>query len=57
MDEIGSDISGQYSKSLKDHMGKLHFGYLKTVCSEADANYPTSFTDLSQGFGGIWKTR
>jgi arsenate reductase (thioredoxin) len=57
MDGIGIDISGQYSKSLKDNMGKIHFGYLITVCSEADANCLPSFTDLSQGFGGIWKTQ
>ena len=48
MAEIGVDISGQYSKSLKDYMGKIHFGYLITVCSEADANCPTSFPDISQ---------
>lgn len=48
MDEIGIDISGQYPKSLKDYMGRLHFGYLITVCSQADANCPTSFPDLSQ---------
>ena len=48
MAEISVDISGQYSKSLKDYMGKIHFGYLITVCSEADANCPTSFPDISQ---------
>ena len=47
MDEIGIDISGQNSKSLKDYMGRLHFGYLITVCSQADANCPTAFPDLS----------
>jgi arsenate reductase len=26
----------------------LHFGYLITVCSQADANCPTAFPDLSQ---------
>lgn len=48
MDEIGIDISGQYSKSLKDYMGKLHFGYLITVCSEADAKCPTTFPGMGQ---------
>jgi len=48
MDEIGLDISRQYSKSLKDYMGKIHFGYLITICSEADAKCPTTFPDLSQ---------
>ncbi len=48
MDEIGIDISGQYSKALKDYMGKIHFGYLITVCSEADAKCPTTFPGMGQ---------
>ena len=48
MDEIGIDISGQYSKSLKDYMGKIHFGYLITVCSEADKKCPTTFPGMGQ---------
>jgi arsenate reductase (thioredoxin) len=48
MDEVGIDISGQYSKALKDYMGKIHFGYLITVCSEADAKCPTTFPGMGQ---------
>ena len=48
MDEIGIDISGQYSKSLKDYMGKIHFGYLITVCDEADKRCPTTFPGMGQ---------
>ena len=48
MDEIGIDISGQYSKSLKDYMGKIHFGYLITVCDEADKKCPTTFPGMGQ---------
>jgi arsenate reductase len=48
MDEIGIDISGQYSKPLKDYMGKIHFGYLITVCSEADEKCPTTFPGMGQ---------
>ena len=48
MDEIGVDISGQYSKSLKDYMGKIHFGYLITVCDEADKKCPTTFPGMGQ---------
>ena len=36
MEEDGIDMTGHYSKSLKDYMGKVHFGYLITVCSEPD---------------------
>ncbi len=48
MDEIGIDISGQYPKALKDYMGKVHFGYLIAVCSEADEKCPTTFPGMGQ---------
>jgi arsenate reductase len=48
MEEIGVSLSGQYSKHLKDYMGKVHFGYLITVCGEAEKNCPTTFPDISQ---------
>ena len=48
MDEVGIDISGQYSKALKDYMGKIHFGYLITVCNEADKKCPTTFPGMGQ---------
>ncbi len=48
MDEIGIDISNQYSKALKNYMGKIHFGYLITVCSEADKHCPTTFPGMGQ---------
>ena len=48
MDEIGIDISKQYSKALKDYMGKIHFGYLITVCNEADEKCPTTFPGMGQ---------
>jgi len=40
MDEIGIDIRDQTSKDLKQFLGKVHFGYLITVCGHADANCP-----------------
>jgi arsenate reductase len=46
MSEIGIDISSQYSKSLKEYMGRIHFGYLITVCSEADEKCPTTFPGM-----------
>jgi arsenate reductase (thioredoxin) len=48
MDEIGIDISEQKSKALKEYMGKMHFGYLITVCSEADEKCPTTFPGMGQ---------
>jgi arsenate reductase len=48
MSEIGIDISQQYSKALKDYMGKIHFGYLITVCRDADEHCPATFPGMGQ---------
>ena len=40
MEEAGVDMSGAYSKSLRDFIGKVHFGYLITVCSKAEEKCP-----------------
>jgi arsenate reductase len=47
MDEVGIDISQQYSKSVREYMGHLHFHYMITVCAHAEANCPTT----ALGFG------
>lgn len=36
MKEVGIDISGQTSKSVLEFIGKMHFGYLITVCNRAE---------------------
>lgn len=36
MEEAGVDMGGAYSKSLGEFIGKVHFGYLITVCSKAE---------------------
>jgi len=41
LEEIGLDISDQRSKSLDEYFGKKHFGYLITVCSNAEERCPT----------------
>lgn len=46
MAEIGIDISDQYSKPLKQFMGKVHIGYLITVCDKAEKLCP-SFPGIS----------
>jgi arsenate reductase (thioredoxin) len=38
--EVGVDMSGQTSKDLTVYLGKTHFGYLITVCSNAEARCP-----------------
>lgn len=43
MDEVGIDISDQYPKGMREYMGKMHFGYLVTVCARAEKNCPTVF--------------
>lgn len=48
MQEVGIDLSDQYAKSLKHYMGKKHFGYLITVCANADKNCPSVFPGLGQ---------
>jgi len=48
MKEMGISLTGQYSKHVKEYMGKVHFGYLITVCGEAEKNCPTAFPSISQ---------
>lgn len=38
--EVGIDMTGQSSKDLSTYLGKLHFGYLITVCSNAEERCP-----------------
>jgi arsenate reductase (thioredoxin) len=40
MEELGIDMQGQYAKPLTLYMGKVHFGYLITVCSKAEERCP-----------------
>ena len=48
MEEIGVSLSSHYSKSLKEYMGKVHFGYLITMCGEAEESCPTTFPGIGQ---------
>ncbi len=38
--EIGMDMAGHSSKDLSVYLGKLHFGYLITVCGNAEERCP-----------------
>ena len=48
MNEIGIDLSGQRSKDVMEYMGKKHFGYLITVCEDAEKNCPKVFPGVGQ---------
>jgi arsenate reductase len=48
MEEVGINLSGQHSKHVKDYMGKVHFGYLITVCDEAEEKCPTTFPGVGR---------
>jgi arsenate reductase len=52
MREIGIDISSQWSKSVMEYLGKVNFGYVITVCSDAEENCPAVF--LSMGTHAHW---
>ena len=47
MAEVGHDLSGQWSKSIREYMGKQHFGYLITVCDQAEERCPTTFPGIA----------
>ena len=48
MEEVGVSLSGQYSKHVKEYMGKIHFAYVITLCHEAEENCPTTFPGITQ---------
>jgi len=48
MEEIGVNLSGQYSKHVGEYLGKIHFGYLITLCGEAEEKCPTVFPGVGQ---------
>ena len=41
MNEVGLDLSSHASKDLKQFLGKIHFGIVITVCSNAEEKCPT----------------
>lgn len=40
MEESGVDMTGHHAKGLDTFLGKVHFGYLITVCSKAEEKCP-----------------
>lgn len=43
MQEIGIDISGQRSKSVKEFLGRMSFAYVISVCKKAEGRCPIVF--------------
>jgi arsenate reductase len=48
MEEVGVRLSGQYSKHIKEYMGKIHFAYVITLCDEAERSCPAIFPGMGQ---------
>ena len=48
LDEMGIDSSGQWSKDVREYLGKVNFAHLITVCGHAEENCPTSFLGVSK---------
>jgi arsenate reductase len=48
MQEIGFDMQGHHAKPLSDFMGKVHFGYMITVCDDADEKCPSVFPGMGK---------
>ena len=48
LDELGIDAHTQTSKPLSDYLGRVHFGYVITVCADADAKCPAVFPGMGQ---------
>ncbi len=40
MEEVGLSLEGHYAKGLDQYLGKVHFGYVITVCSKAEESCP-----------------
>jgi len=40
MEEIGFDLSGHYSKEVSEFLGTTYFGYVITLCDNAESRCP-----------------
>jgi arsenate reductase len=46
MAEVGLDLGGQYSKGVKEYLGKINFAYVIIVCHRAEKTCPTAFPSI-----------
>lgn len=50
MAEAGVSLEGEESISVEEYLGKVHFGYLVTVCDYAEAHCPRALVGISKRF-------
>lgn len=48
MEEVGLDLSGQFSKGVKDFLGKMDFHYMIVVCGKAEQDCPQTYPGIMQ---------
>ena len=48
MEEMRIDLSDQHAKHVREYMGKMHFGFLITVCAQAEKNCPKTFLGVGE---------
>jgi len=46
--EAGVSVEGLRPKNVTEYLGKVHFGYIITVCDYAEQNCPTAFLTMGQ---------
>ena len=46
MREVGINMSGQFSKSVVEYLGKTVFAHVITVCADAEENCPAVFLNM-----------
>jgi arsenate reductase (thioredoxin) len=48
MSEVGVSLTGQYSKHVREYMGRMHFAYVITLCDEVEKSCPAIFPGMGQ---------
>jgi arsenate reductase (thioredoxin) len=48
MAEAGVSMEGQYAKDLSEYLGREHFSFLITVCSNAEQRCPSAFPGIGE---------
>ncbi len=48
MAEAGVSLEGQYAKDLSKYLGREHFSFLITVCSNAEQRCPSTFPGIGE---------
>jgi arsenate reductase len=48
LQEAGIDTEGLRPKNVDEYLGKVHFGYIITVCDWAEKHCPTAFLTMGQ---------